>query len=115
MQNKDLDLIISKDFRKKKIKEIYRENDAVVEEKRDIFSQEAKLEADWAKYHAEMVREMEDAEKLKQRMVAEENRIHREILAHQKEELNRRKAEMKNARLPEIGTDFFKRFGQSCR
>ena len=105
-----------KGFQKERIKALYQENDAVVEEKRDICNQEANTEAEWARHHADMVQKMEEAEKSKQMMIAEENHIHREILAQQKEELNKRKAEMEQEKVNSaIGTEFFKRFGQSCR
>ena len=72
-------------------------------------------EANWARYHAGVVDRMRDAEEERQRMIEEEKRVQRETLARQKEELYNRKAESEKERLPEIGSEFFLRFGQSCR
>lgn len=104
-----------KGFQKDRVKQVYRENDAVVEEKREICTREADSEANWARYHAEVVDRMRDAEEERQRMIEEQKRVQRETLASQKEELYNRKAELEKERLPEIGSEFFMRFGQSCR
>lgn len=105
-----------KGFEKDKVSQIYKENDAVVEEKRSISQGEAKVDAEWARHHENVVLKMSEAEEAKQRMIAEENRVHREILAKQKRELEERKARMEKERLPEISSEFFSRkFGQSCR
>mmetsp|Transcript_181 Transcript_181/g.436 ORF Transcript_181/g.436 Transcript_181/m.436 type:complete len:368 (+) Transcript_181:143-1246(+) len=102
-----------KGFQKDHVKQLYRENDAVVCEKREISNREANLEANWAKYHDQVVDKMRDAEEARQRMVAEENRVQMEILGQQKKE--NKEAELERNRHPEIGSEFFTRFGQSCR
>ena len=104
-----------KGFQKDQVKQLYRENDAVVKEKQKISEQEREFEENWARYHAQVIDRMRDAEEARQRMIAEENRAQMEILAQQKKELESRKAEMERDRLPEIGSEFFSRFGQSCR
>jgi len=104
-----------KGFQKDQVKQLYRENDAVVEEKREISNRDANLEADYARYHAGMVDKMRDAEEAKQRMIAEENHVQRDILAQQRKELDDQKAQIKRDGLPEIGSGFFEQFGQSCR
>mmetsp|Transcript_11926 Transcript_11926/g.22078 ORF Transcript_11926/g.22078 Transcript_11926/m.22078 type:complete len:367 (-) Transcript_11926:113-1213(-) len=104
-----------KGFQKDQVNQVYKENDAVVEEKRRICAHEADSEANWARYNAEVVTKMSDAEEAKQRMIAEENHVQREILTQQKEELDNRKAEIKKEGIAEIGSEFFTRFGQSCR
>jgi hypothetical protein len=62
-----------------------------------------------------MLSKMREVEETRHQMQNEERRIHLDILARQKEELDKRKAEMKTERLPEIGTAFFSRFGKSSR
>merc|ERR1712194_70596 len=104
-----------KGFQKDQVNQIYKENENQEKEKRRLCTHEADTEADWANYHAEVVTKMSDAEETKQVMIAAENRVHRGILAKQREELVERKTEIENERLAEIGSDFFMRFGQSCR
>ena len=94
--------------------EMYKENDTVVEEKRDLLIGEAQTEADWAKRHMEMIQQMAEVEDQKQRRIAEESRRQREILDVQKAELDVRRKELEKARLHEISSEFFSRFGQ-CR
>ena len=98
-----------------KVKQIYQENEAVIEEKHDIDNAEANDEREWAKYHADILRRMEDDEKEKQRRIAQENRIQKETLEQQREILQSRKEDIEKSGLPAIGTEFFQRFGQSCR
>ena len=97
------------------VKQIYQENDAVVEEKQVIGNSKANDERDWEQFHAGMVHEMDRAEKQRRQRVEEENRNVREILDQQKELLQERKKEIESSKLPAIGTEFFQRFGQSCR
>lgn len=104
-----------KGFDEYKVRQIYQENDAVIEEKNDIDNAEANAEREWAKYHADILRRMEDDEKKKQLRIAQENRIHKETLEQQKDILQSRKEDIKKSGLPAIGTEFFQRFGQSCR
>mmetsp|Transcript_27730 Transcript_27730/g.57891 ORF Transcript_27730/g.57891 Transcript_27730/m.57891 type:complete len:255 (+) Transcript_27730:495-1259(+) len=104
-----------KGFEKDHVDRLYKENDAVVEAKRRISNYEAESESNWASYHAEVVNKMSDAEEAKQRIIAEENRVQKEILSRQKEELEQRNVQMEKERLAEIGSEFFTRFGQSCR
>lgn len=105
-----------KGFDKETVKQIYNENDAVVEEKQMISNAEADAEKEYAMYHAEMVRHMEECEQQKQQRIEEENRVLRETLQQQKDDtLQKRKKDSEAARLPAIGTEFFQRFGQSCR
>ncbi|KAL3797537.1 hypothetical protein HJC23_009901 [Cyclotella cryptica] len=104
-----------KGFSKQKVTQIYQENDRVVEEKQEIKKAEANAEAVWSMYHSEMIHETEQTEKYIQRQREEERRTQCEILQKQKEELKNRRREMEMASLPAIGTDFFQRFGQSCR
>merc|ERR1712032_47264 len=99
-----------KGFESDRVNQIYEEN-----EQRRLCTREADTKADWANYHADLVAKMGAAEEAKRRALAEENCVHREILARQKEELARRKREMGKERLAEIGSEFFRRFGQSCR
>lgn len=100
---------------KEAVKQIYQENDAVVEEKKEISNAEASAEADWASCHAEMIKCLDREEDRRQKRSEEERRVLRDTLNQQKEELESRKKEMEENRLPAIGTDFFQRFGQSCR
>ncbi|KAL7552559.1 hypothetical protein ACHAWF_015795 [Thalassiosira exigua] len=104
-----------KGFQKDQIEQLYRENDAVVKEKREMCGHEAELEASWARYHAQMVASMGDAEEARQKRIAEENDRLRKSLQQQKAELDDRKAEMEKERLAAIGSEFFGCFGQSCR
>jgi hypothetical protein len=104
-----------KGYDKDTIRQIYQENDAVVEEKQEISRAEANAEKDWAMYHAEMLRQMEQSEQQKQQRIEEENRVQRETLQQQKEMLQQRKEDMEKSKLPAIGTEFFQRFGTSCR
>ncbi|KAL7532600.1 hypothetical protein ACHAXR_007889 [Thalassiosira sp. AJA248-18] len=102
-----------KGFQKDLQRKLYKENDAVVEEKREVCNREAESEANWARYQAEEMKQRMFAEETKQRMLVEENRVQSSILAQQKEELEQKKAETEN--LAPIGSEFFMRFGQSCR
>ena len=104
-----------KGFPKEQVAQLYRENESVAEERRAINAREAESEADWARYQVEMLSKMQEAEEARQQMRIDERRVQLEILARQKEELDKRKAEMKAERLPEIGTMFFSRFGKSSR
>ena len=104
-----------KGFQKEQVKQLYKENDAVVMQKLELFAQESENEVKWARYNAGLINKMQELEEARQNMAAEENRIHREILARQKEELKNRKAEMEKERVPEIGSEFFNQFGRSCR
>lgn len=103
-----------KGFRKDQVKQLYKENDAVVMRKRELIALEAENEANWASYNAELMTKVQALDEARQRLAAEENRVHKEILARQKEELDKRKAEMKKE-MPGIGSEFFSHFGQSCR
>ena len=102
-------------FSKEQVAQLYRENETVAEERRSIYAREAESEADWARHQEEMLSKMREVEEARHQMQNEERRIHLDILARQKEELDKRKAEMKTERLPEIGTAFFSRFGKSSR
>ena len=102
-----------KGYEKDTRNQFWRENDLVVKEKQHNLRQEQQAEADWARYQSDMLHKMKQAEDAKQRMIAEENRIQREILAQQKAELEQRKAELERRRLQEIGQGFFSKFGQS--
>ncbi len=104
-----------KGFQKEQVKQLYEENDAVVRQKHELLAQEAENEAKWERYNADLIDRMHELEEARLRMAAEENRVHREILARQKEELDTRKAEMEKERVTEIGSEFFTRFGRSCR
>lgn len=103
-----------KGYQQDKVIEMYKENDTVVEEKRDLLIGEAQTEAEWAKRHMEMIQQMAEVEDQKQRRIAEESRRQREILDVQKAELDVRRKELEKARLHEISSEFFSRFGQ-CR
>ena len=104
-----------KGYDKDTIKKIYQENDAVVEEKQEISNATANAERDWANCHAETIRQMERAEQAKQQRIEKENRAQREVLEQQRETLQKRKEDIEASKLPAIGTEFFQRFGQSCR
>ncbi len=104
-----------KGFQKEQVKHLYKENDAVVRQKHELLAQEAENEAKWARCNSDLIGKMHELEEARQRMAAEENRVHMEILARQKEELYKRKADMEKERLPGIGSEFFSRFGRSCR
>ena len=104
-----------KGFPEEQVAQLYRENESVAEERRSIYAREAESEADWARHQEEMLSKMREVEEARHQMQNEERRIHLDILARQKEELDKRKAEMKTERLPEIGTAFFSRFGKSSR
>lgn len=104
-----------KGFSKEQVAQLYRENESVAEERRAIYAREAESEANWARYQVEMLSKMREAEEARQQMQIDERRVQLEILARQKEELEKRKAGMKAERLPEIGTIFFSRFGKSSR
>ena len=90
---------------------VYRDNDAVVEEKRQKAAQEADQENDWAMHEAEMIRRMDEAEQLRKQRIAEDNRSYGNTLHKQREEFRLRNAKTEVAG---IGTQFFERFG-SCR
>ena len=81
-----------KGFDKDQINRVYRDNDAVVEEKRQKAAQEADLENDWAKHEAEMIRRMYEAEQLRQQRIAEDNRNQGHALHKQREEFRLRNA-----------------------
>mmetsp|Transcript_3320 Transcript_3320/g.5094 ORF Transcript_3320/g.5094 Transcript_3320/m.5094 type:complete len:338 (-) Transcript_3320:54-1067(-) len=99
-----------KGFDKDQIHSLYRENDAVMEEKHKKAAQEADQEAEWARHEAEMLRRMDEAEQLRQQRIAEDNRNYGNTLHMQREE------KIRNAKteVVGIGTNFFERFG-SCR
>ena len=102
-----------KGFDKEQIHKFYRDNDAVMEEKRAISVQEANREAAWARHEEELLRRMDEAEALKQQRIADENRAHSDTLRRQREEFRIRNAKSEVAG---IGSGFFERFGQqSCR
>ena len=100
-----------KGFDKDQINKVYRDNDAVVEEKRKKAAQEADLENDWAMHEAEMIRRMDEAEQKRQQRIAEDNRNFGNTLHKQREEFRLLNAKTEVAG---IGTHFFERFG-SCR
>lgn len=100
-----------KGFDKDKIENFYRDNDAVMEEKRKKAAEEAEQEAEWAMHEAEMLRRMDEAEQLRQQRIAEDNRNYGNTLHIQREEFRIRNAKTEVAG---IGTNFFERFG-SCR
>jgi hypothetical protein len=104
-----------KGFQKEQVKQLYEENDAAVRQKHELLAQEAENEANWARYNAEMINKMQELEDAKQHIAVEENRVHKEILARQKKELDNRKAEMERERVHGSGPEFFARFGRSCR
>ena len=91
------------------------ENERVVREKQIAAEREKQLEGEWAGYQASVLDKMQQAEEAKQRMVTEENKRQREILAIQRAELEERRQQQEAQRLPEIGPGFFSKFGQSCR
>jgi hypothetical protein len=103
-----------KGFDKDQIHKFYRDNDAVMEEKRRKAAEEANREADWARHEAEMLRRMDEAEQLRQQRIAEDNRDYGNTLHRQREEFRMRNA--KETEVAGIGTGFFEFFGrQSCR
>lgn len=102
-----------KGFDKETVKQIYHENDAVVEEKQTISDAKANADREYAMHHAEMICRMEQSEQQKQQRIEEENKVLRETLQQQRDQ--KRKEESEAARLAAIGTEFFQRFGQSCR
>eukprot|EP00984_Skeletonema_dohrnii_P004575 scaffold1616_cov100-Skeletonema_dohrnii-CCMP3373.AAC.5 len=103
-----------KGFDKDQIHKFYRDNDAVMEEKRRKAAEEAGREADWARHEAEMLRRMDEAEQLRQQRIAEDNRDYSNTLHRQREEFRMRTA--KETEVAGIGTGFFECFGrQSCR
>jgi hypothetical protein len=105
-----------KGFPEEQVANIYRENESVAQERRAVRFQEAENEANWARYQAEMLSTVREADEARLQMKNEERRINIEILAEQKDELDNRKAAIKMERLPEIGTSFFfSRFGKSSR
>ena len=104
-----------KGFEKDEVKKIYKENDAVVEEKRSNIIRDAQTEAEWAAYSAYTLDKMKETEKEKQQMIAEENHIQSEILARQREEVHARHKKEREESKPPIDSEFFLRFGQSCR
>ena len=101
-----------KGFDKDQIHKFYKDNDAVMEDKRDKSAQEANREAVWASFQAEMLRRTDDAEVLRQQRIADDNRDYSNTLQNQREEFRVRNAKTGVA---EIGAGFFERFGQSCR
>ncbi len=100
-----------KGFDKDQIHSFYRDNDAVMDEKRKKAAEEAEQEAEWAMHEAEMLRRMDEAEQLRQKRIAEDNRNYGNTLHLQREEIRVRNAKTEVAG---IGTHFFERFG-SCR
>ncbi len=104
-----------KGFSKEQVAQLYRENESVAEDRLKQKAREAESEADWAWHQEEMLSKMREVEETRHQMLNEERRIHLDVLARQNEELNKRKAQMKAERLPEIGTAYFSRFGRSSR
>ena len=98
-------------------KQLWMENDRVLQEKQAILEGERQLEKEWAGYQASVRDKMQQAEQEKQRVIAEQNRKQREILAQQKAELEERRKQQEAERLPAIESEsgFFSKFGQSCR
>ncbi|KAL7473600.1 hypothetical protein ACHAXS_014076 [Conticribra weissflogii] len=104
-----------KGFQKEKIEEIYRENDAVVQEKHEIAIKEKMTEDKWARHYAELAKHVEEAELRKQKRALDDKKTQQNVLHQQKEEVKKQREKMKHSGLDGIGTDFFARFGRSCR
>ena len=99
-----------KGFGREMADEIHRENEARRRED-DAEADEACVGG----HHAEVGMRLSDAEEARRRASAAEGRLQRQVLARQKEELAARKAVMESGRLAEIGSEFFRKFGKSCR
>mmetsp|Transcript_22303 Transcript_22303/g.46892 ORF Transcript_22303/g.46892 Transcript_22303/m.46892 type:complete len:354 (-) Transcript_22303:166-1227(-) len=104
-----------KGFQKEEVEEIYRENDAVIQEKHEIAIREKMTDDEWARNHAELARKMEEAELRNRERALIEKRIQQDVLYQQKEEIQKQREKTKRSGLDEIGTNFFARFGRSCR
>ena len=101
-----------KGFDKEQGQKFFRDNEAVIAEKRGILIQDAKRDSDWASYEKELLRRMDETEALNRQRIVDENRTHRDILQRQREEFRVRNAKTEVAG---IGEGFFDRFGQSRR
>jgi len=73
------------------------------------------IEQGWAAKQSEMVLRMEEVEKKKRQLVAEENKIQADTLKTQREELKQKQIKMEQDRFGSIGNGFFQKFGTSCR
>ena len=93
--------------------QILKENHIVMEEKRRLNQLRDNAEKEWARDNLKLLKKLEEADALQQQKAKEENDLHREILQRQRlDQIKRKEAENKKE---EIGSQFFSRFGQSCR
>jgi len=104
-----------KGYEKDTRNQLWAENDCVLLEKQHNIIREKQAEDDWVSYEKHILNQMRNNEVLKQKRRDEENRLHREILAQQRAELQQRRLQEKAESLPAIDGQFFKGFGQSCR
>ena len=93
--------------------QILLENQMVLAEKRRLEHFRDEEEREWAQENLKMIKKMEEADALQQQKAKEENDLQREILLKQRLDLIKRKEAEKKKE--EIGSQFFCRFGQSCR
>ena len=104
-----------KGYEKDTRSQLWAENDSVLLEKQHNIIREKQAKDDWASYDKHILNQMRNDEVLKQKRRDEENRLHREILAQQRAELQQRRLQEKAESLPAIDGHFFNGFGQSCR
>ena len=94
---------------------LYRENGQVVSEKEARRQEEREEERMWEEQRRGVLREMEEAECLRQLHVAREMGIQKEILEVQRKELREKQERMKQDKFGKIEEGFFQGFGTSCR
>ena len=104
-----------KGFTTERMNSIIEANDSVVAEKEALRREEDMIEQGWAAKQSEMVLRMEEVEKKKRQLVAEENKIQADTLKTQREELKQKQIKMEQDRFGSIGNGFFQKFGTSCR
>ena len=76
---------------------------------------EDEREREWASRQNDMVAEMAEMERIKQKVMEDDNKIQEETLKIQREELKQKQEEMKRDRFGAVDYGFFQKFGTSCR
>ena len=104
-----------KGFSPEKTKSITDENALVVAEKEALCKDEDEREREWASRQNDMVAEMAEMERIKQKVMEDDNKIQEETLKIQREELKQKQEEMKRDRFGAVDYGFFQKFGTSCR
>lgn len=104
-----------KGFSKDQIKYIFRENDAVLAEKKRLKKKAEEVSKQWDTHQDAILQEMEKAEFERQLKVKHENQVQVKTLKIQRQLLREKQAQMKKEKFGAIEEGFFQKFGQSCR